>query len=290
METKKNQGRWRPKKDFWELKSKIANEAIQNKWKYWRWRPKKEKKIDDSINTKISKHNKDIDTLEKKNIEIHKNIKSKKLDNNYTWSKNEKHEKYSQVLLRCAIIIFVISVLIFISSKFQSNKLVFSEIKSSPTNENQKIEQEIWHEDLENVVIEVEVPDNNYTVNDEYTDIIKTFYDKINNRDFSSLADITDSYLKKTDTYRTYFSVNRLSNFLDKIAGNKVYVSSIKELPSNKDNVKKYWYTIKYKVDWINHLIEEAREMAIINRNWRKLIWSIMCVTTGCSKMPFFQK
>lgn len=289
METKKNQSRWRPKKDFWELKSKIANEAIQNKWKYWRWRPKKEKKVEDSINTKISRHSKDIDTLEKKNIEIHKNIKSKKLNNSLVLSKNERHEKYSKILLRCAIVIFIISVIIFISSKIKTDKLIFSEIESLPNNENQNIEQQIWYNNPENVVIEIIETDNNDVINDD-TELLKSFYDKINNRDFSSLADITDSYLKKSNTYRTYYSANRLSNFLDKIAGNKVYISWIKELPSEKPNVKNYWYTIKYKVEWVNHLIEEEREMAIVDRNWKKLIWSIMCVTTWCSKMPFFQK
>lgn len=285
METKKNQGRWRPKKDFWELKSKIANEAIQNKWKYWRWRPKKEKKIDDSVNTKLSNHSKDINAIEKKNIEIHKGITSKKLSNNYTLSKSEKHEKYSQILLLCAILIFIISILLFTSSRIKKNKLNFTEIEDLSNSEIQQVEKQ--NENSENVTIEIIEADS---YKNEYSDLIESFYDKINNRDFSSLADITDSYLKKTDTYRTYFSVNRLSNFLDKIAWNKVYITEIKELPSDKPDVKHYWYTIKYKVDWVNHLIEEEREMAIVNRNWKKLIWSIMCVTTGCSKMPFFQK
>ena len=32
------------------------------------------------------------------------------------------------------------------------------------------------------------------------------------------------------------------------------------------------------------------REAAIVNRNDKELIGSLKCVTTWCSKMPFFQK
>ena len=74
METKKNQSRGRPKKDYWDLKNKIAQKTAENKWKVGRGRPKKEKRIDDSINTKISNHHKDISELEKKNKEIHSKI------------------------------------------------------------------------------------------------------------------------------------------------------------------------------------------------------------------------
>ncbi|MBO4516619.1 hypothetical protein J5751_04285 [bacterium] len=54
--------------------------------------------------------------------------------------------------------------------------------------------------------------------NNQYVDLIQSFYDKINNRKFSELSDMADIYLKKSDSFKSYFNENWLSKFLNKIA------------------------------------------------------------------------
>lgn len=304
METKKNSTRGRPRKDFWELKEKINKEAAENKWKLWRGRPRKEKRIDDSINTKISNHHKDIKEIEKKNKEIHNNIVD--VNNGTSTTQESKKEKCSRILLIFSIAFFICAVIYAITYKIiipdNTKNPSISEIDNVKDENN--INLQIWYNDpnwefieVENIEINNNVETTNtenslmeeVSITDEYTQIIQSFYDKINNRDFSSLSSMADNYLKKSDSYRTYYNEYRLSKFLDKIVWNKVYIWWFKQLPSTKDNVKKYWYTIKYKINWNNYLTKEDWEIAIVNRNGENLIWSIMCVTTWCSRMPFFQ-
>lgn len=297
METKKNSTRGRPKKDFWELKEKINKEAAENKWKFWRWRPKKEKKIDDSVNTKISNHHKDIKELEKKNNEIHKNIKNVSINSNYEESKKEK---YSRIILGFSLAFFLCAVMYTIVYRvilpFSNN--IDSSVSNSENNED-IINMQIWYNDQSWEFVEFEKVEidnskkedtqNETMSNNQYVDLIQSFYDKINNRKFSELSDMADIYLKKSDSFKSYFNENWLSKFLNKIAWNKVYIWEFNELPSTKADVIKYWYTVKYKVNWNNNLTKEQREIAIVNRDGKDLIWSIMCITTWCSKMPFFQ-
>ncbi len=348
MTTKQTQNRWRPKKDFWELKNKLAVESAENKWKLKRGRPKKEKKLDDSINTKLVSKNKEIKVLEKENNEIHQNIwknafSSKKIEN--IEQVENKTEKYSKMLLMFAILFFVASILYkFVFTAKNTDDLKFSEITPLEKIENSA---SLWAEnDTENNMdlvgndsqsnnFEIQIGNNDENWNfveteriiisnnetswddistdeidgsfdnkrenivsgdiyeeieNEYTALIKLFYEKINAREFWELAGLTDSYLKNSDVFRTYYSSNWLNNFLDKVAGGRIYVVEMKELPSDKSHVKKYWYKIKYKVNWENLLTQEDWEMAIIDRNWNRQIWSIMCTTVWCSKMPFFQK
>lgn len=301
METKITQSRWRPKKDYWDLKNKIAQKAAENKWKLGRGRPKKEKKIDDSINTKIYNHHKDVNELEKKNKEIHTAIG--KITEFCGIMQNSKNEKYSKIFLWisatflfCAIVFTIISKLILPS--LYNNDLTFSGGDSNSFNERDTVNLQIWYNDMSWEFIEIEnieVENNNLDTNselqvvDENLLVIQSFYDKINNKEFSELSNMADIYLKKSDSFRTYFNENRLSKFLDKIVWNKVFIWEFHELPSTKPDVTKYWYTVKYKINWNHDLTKEDREIAIVNRNGEKLVWSIMCVTTWCSRMPFFQ-
>ena len=313
METKTT-SRWRPKKDFWELKNKLAVEAAENKGKLGRWRPKKQRTIDDSINTKISNHHKDVTVLERKNQEIHESINTVKNDNEW----ENRAEKYSKIALCFSIIFCIFAILYRFNSttRNKSNELVISELSNSweisNNIEENQVQMQIWYNDenwdfveVENIEIanNEELTDNIASSNentniivesDEVSnsdvELIKSFYDKINNRSFSELASITDRYLRNHNNYRTYFSSNWLNNFLDKIAWNKIFVSWFSESPSDKPNVKNYRYNVKYTDLNSNKLISEEWEVAIVDRNWEKLIWSIMCITTWCSKMPFFQK
>ena len=313
METKTT-SRWRPKKDFWELKSKLAVEAAENKGKLGRWRPKKQRTIDDSINTKISNHHKDVTFLEKKNQEIHESISSVNSDKQW----DNKAEKYSKIALCCSIVFFIFAILYRFTSTIgnKDNDLIISELNNSweITNnmEGNQVQMQIWYNDenwdfveVENIEIanNGELTNNNIGSNENTNilvepdkisnsdvELIKSFYDKINNRNFSELTSITDRYLRSSDAYRTYFSSNWLNNFLDKIAWNRIFVSWFSESPSDKPNVKHYRYNVKYKVLNSNELTNEEWEIVMVDRNWERLIWSIMCITTWCSRMPFFQK
>lgn len=301
MEIKKTQSRGRPKKDYWDLKNKIAQKAAENKWKLGRGRPKKEKKIDDSLNTKISNHHKDVNELEKKNNELHTIIKE--TTKVYDDIPNSKNEKYSRIFLGFSMAFFICAIVFAITCKSVLPSLYKSDNLSTTTidniNDEENISLQIWYNDqnwefieVENIEIEKNDLKNGQednSVDNEYTNLILSFYDKINNKDYSSLSAMTDNYLRKSDSFRTYYSENWLSKFLDKLEWNKIYVWWFKELESTKSNVKKYWYIIKYKVKWNSELTREEREIAIVNRNDENLIWSIMCITTWCSRMPFFQ-
>lgn len=323
METKRNSSRGRPKKDYGELKNKLAQETAENKWKLSRWRPKKQRNIEDSINTKISNHHKDVALLEKRNQEIHKDINT--VTNNHKdqeykeW--DDRAEKYSKVALCFAVIFCIFAVvyrLIAFVQKQKSNELIFSEIENvwniDNGVDNEEIQMQIWYnnESWEFIEIEnIEINNNNTwitdhtnieedeaidigvetnEINNEDVALIESFYENINNRNFSELTNLTDRYLKNSDAYRTYFSSNWLNNFLDKVTGNRVFIWWFSESPSEKSNVKNYRYTVKYKVSTDSQLTNEEWEIAIVDRNWEKVIWSIMCITTWCSKMPFFQK
>lgn len=322
METKKISTRGRPKKDYWELKSKLAQETAENKWKLSRWRPKKQRNIEDSINTKISNHHKDVTLLEKKNQEIHKDINA--VTNNYQNSEqqewDDRAEKFSKVALCFAVIFCIFAVayrLISFVQKQKTNELIFSEIENTWDINNSigdGVQMQIWYnnESWEFIEIEnIEINDNNIwltnnteinnnepinieveanNIDNEDVVLIQSFYEKINNREFSELASLADRYLKNSDAYRTYFSSNWLNNFLDKITGNRIFIWWFSESLSDKPNVKNYKYTVKYKVNADSQVTNEEWEIAIVDRNWEKLIWSIMCITTWCSKMPFFQK
>lgn len=321
MENKTLSTRWRPRKDFWELKDKLATQAAENKWKFKRGRPKKQRTIDNSINTKISNHQKDVSILEKKNKEIHNNINTitkhtiEKTENLGQTEQEKNNEKYSKIALLFSMAFFIFAILYryFFSSTNKNNNLTFSNINNSwnieNTISNKELQMQIWFNNESWEFIEIEnININNSeniaqwstddTINNWKTDniinsdiaLITTFYEKINNREFSELSKITDSYLKSSAPYITYFSDNWLNKFLDKIAGNKIFVWWISEIPSEKPNVKRYWYILKYKLENGSGITEENREIAIVERNWERLIWSIMCVTTWCSKMPFFQK
>ena len=315
METKKLSARGRPKKDYWDLKNKLAQEAAENKWKLGRWRPKKQRTIDDSLNTKISNHQKDINFLEKKNAEIHDELVKTNFSKHNIWEEKkleEKTERYTRIALYLSCIVFIFSIIYcFLGSKCNKNDtLVFHEInpvyevKTTSKNTEDSVQLQVWYNneswefvEMENISIsnlnENIWESENVEMDDIATsdiNLIKSFYENINNKNFSELSSMTDRYLKNSDSFRSYYNANWLNNFLNKIAGNKVFIGWFSERVSDKPNVRYYQYNIKYKVNGQSSLTEEDREIAIVDRNWERLIWSIMCITTWCSIMPFFQK
>src|SRR6056297_744513 len=103
----KSTNRGRPKKEFKSIK-KNKDTNVKRK----RGRPKKSSNIKktDSINTRISKHGKDIKKLSKNNNKIHLDIKdttfsSKKLKK----TKNKKSDRFALGLLIFSMLLFIFS-------------------------------------------------------------------------------------------------------------------------------------------------------------------------------------
>lgn len=295
---KKSIARWRPQKTFDIFKKKVEEESI-NKWKLWRWRPKKERKIDDSLNTQISSHTKDVSFIEKKNNEIHEKIKNnfscKRLDTTKKTviNNNNDWDTFSFKILTITIIVVILALITNgIATKIKlrnTNNINNTEkIKVSEMNNSEIVNNDNEQNIIERENIEIKV-DNTENYNDDEK-LILAFYDEINSKNFSNLNWYVDSYLKSSNTYKTYYSSNWLTNFLWKLNDWKIYVSNFEFIPNDKSASRHYTYDIKYILDWSSNIVQEKWEAAIINRWWKDFIWSLMCITTWCSKMPFFQK
>lgn len=303
-ETKNKKWRWRPKKDFSEIKKKV-NKPV----KKWRWRPKKDTSKKYSVNTKIQNHWKEVRKISKNNSQINTNIKnvnfvSKKIEK----KENKKNDSFALWLLVFSMLFFIFSLyktFYWWSNYINENNiwdwsidLSIEEIVDT-WNTLEKIEYE-WEIDYE-IIIETgttiikDVSKDNIE-NRDFGDInileksiIESFYQKINNKEFDQIYSIVDWYLRKSNTFVTYYNENRLSDFLSKITNERIYISEIQETKiGEKENVKYFNYFLKYKLKDKNELFKEKREIAIVDRWGQKLIWSLICVTDGCSKMPFF--
>lgn len=293
METKKNVGRWRPKKDFWELKEKINKEAAENKWKLGRGRPRKIAKVE-------------VETAKQSTTTwfSSKSLDNEKFRENLKIANNEsKAETLSKNILYFCIIFFIISIAFFYTQKIKSNtnSLKISEINIQTENDNN--DNTTTNEQIPEIIVETQPTNENLQIetlkdivenekiesDDPNIVLIKNFYENLNNKDFDAMRALADKFLKSSDSFRTYYSTNRLTRFLNKIHENRIYVTWIKQVPYEKENVSRYIYDIKYIQNSDQKLYQEQRQVDIVNRNWTNLIWSIMCITTWCSKMPFFQ-
>ena len=120
--------------------------------------------------------------------------------------------------------------------------------------------------------------------------LVTRFYDTINKQQFDELENYVDSYMKKTTTFKTYYNVDRLKLFLSKLNENMIYISDLNELVMNPE---KSWivdinYKLQYKIIWNDTTFLEDWTATIVKIAWEYKIWKIMCNTTWCSKMPFF--
>ena len=289
MEKNKNKWHGRPKKDFWELKEKLNQEAIENKWKFKRGRPKKIKEV--ATNT--------IEKTQNNNQFSHKIIYEEASDSNI---KTSNAEEISKKFLYCCAIFFLISLVIFSIQKFK-NESIDNQIESDNTktteelNNGNEVTLELWYNDNSGNFVSIETLETNDTQdidepknNDENIVLIETFYEKINKKDFDSISPLIDKYLKENNSFKMYYSSSWLTNFLNKIYNNEIYVTNINKVPYEKTNVQRYTYDVKYVLNSDQKLHQEQRQIDVVNRNWEHLIWSIMCITTWCSRMPFFQK
>jgi len=278
--TKTNRGR--PKKDF--ITTSVKKDI--NDSKRWRGRPKKEKKFDDSINTKISNHNKEINKISRENEKMHLEIKSNSFVNKKIKKEDsKKSDNFALWLLIFSMILFIFSLYKTFYLKPYSNLDNYEAQKNVDT----EIILDTW------ITLIKDVSQNEKVLIIESwmiakSNIIWDFYQNINDKKFAEISNMVDSYLKNSNVFRTYYNQNWLAKFLWNLVNEKIYVTNIEEkvLSEQKDWVNYYTYTIKYKIKDNNELFQEERETAIVTKNEKKLIGSLHCITTWCSKMPFF--
>lgn len=325
-QTKKSwNGRGRPKKGFDNIKeTKFQNNNISEE-QVSRGRPKKVRKIDDSINTQIDSHKKSVAKLEKVNNEISKWIgistfSSEKIEQSnwgstdFEFNNNQKADNFARIILICSMVFFILALWkAFVSNQRSFAELQIRELSRIQADQIEPLDNmDEWQENIDESVIvnseennevndELTIDDNNeniitdtsYTENYAFSDdiqIIQNFYGYINILDFSNINASVDKYLKNSDVFRTYFSQNRLTNFINKISNNWLSISNIQLESGDENSTRYYLYDISYQLKDSWEYIQEQRESAIVKRNDQYLIWSIRCVTTWCSKMPFFQK
>lgn len=119
---------------------------------------------------------------------------------------------------------------------------------------------------------------------------IVDFYQAINAIDTATVRAMADAHLKDWNVFQTYYSKNRLSKFSETILAPKIIVTNIQEEPttSTNPNVKNFSYTLEYMLASNNQKFTEERSTVLIQKGTEWKIWQLMCVTKGCSTMPFF--
>ena len=327
---KQSNGRGRPTKWFNLVKEKKLQEGTTNAT---RGRPKKVRKIDDSINTKIDTQRKSVSQLEKANKEIERQLWECKLPQNRTkwpalnienigFDDSKKADNFSLIVLICAMLFFIFALGKTFLYKTTMAEIKIHELISSQNivadnewdwewygnmdeynNEEWVINDEEWMNNGGEEIInnEEEISNNEYVYEEVESNIavdlqsndqtlIYNFYNYINNLDFDNINASVDKYLRNSDVFRTYFTQNWLTRFKDKISSNGLRIDNITRKSWDENSTRYYNYTIHYELAESGESFDEDWELAVVNRNWEYLIWSVRCVTTGCSKMPFFQK
>lgn len=118
--------------------------------------------------------------------------------------------------------------------------------------------------------------------------VIPAFYDAFNQKDVKTMYALTDKRLNSTNMFITYFTTNWLTKFLGGVVGGvKVSNMQISVLPAKSTNVQEISYTISYQLK-NNQTYTEDRSATLIEKNGAYKIGKLMCETTGCSQMPFF--
>lgn len=277
--TKKTKGPWRPKSDYKDFLKKKEDKHIIR----WRGRPKKH-----------------IEIVEEDNL----------VDREMKWIVDEKvaREKKKDTII---LLLFIFSVLLFVFSILTSllqkkkNELIWirpviKQEKNIQT--NTWIAEKIWtwttntwtaNPNLNQVVNTGVVKTNEVVTTDrkitEAGQTILDFYDAFNTKDTQKMVSIADTHLRTSTVFRTYFNLNWISKFLWWISQNKIFVLGIVEKEDAlKPNIKNIDYSITYRINWFDEKFVEQRSATLIKRWEEWKIWKIMCVTPGCSQMPFF--
>lgn len=120
------------------------------------------------------------------------------------------------------------------------------------------------------------------------SNVIPAFYDAFNQKDVKTLYTLTDSSLNTSNVFITYFTTNRLTRFLGGLSdGVSISDLQMRVLATNTPGVQEMTYTLEYTLkDGTN--FSENRSAVLIRRGDVYKIRKLMCETTGCSQMPFF--
>lgn len=185
------------------------------------------------------------------------------------------------------LVLFIISFFVFWFSVYiNQEEKILSLLNPKSEDIQKEIEEQattITQEPIiEQIIQEVEEPTIPEIPKDEKFLIIEQIYWAIKESNFDIIYTNIDTNLKQSTIFKTYFSKNRLQRFIDNIDNNDITVELI-----NIDNeTSKVWYNLKYSIDNISFI--EEWEATFTTRNNEQKIAKIMCITKGCSTMPFF--
>lgn len=176
--------------------------------------------------------------------------------------------------------IFVISFMIFGFSLYVSQKEKIAWLMSNEETTN----EEITNEETRNEVLQEETKEEQIptVAKDSKLLILEGIYWAIKEAKIDEIYQYIDTNLKQTSTFKTYFSKNRLQRFLNNIDNQNISIESL----SIDNDTGKIHYKVMYSIK--NTPFIEEREAFFITKENELKIAKIMCVTQGCSKMPFF--
>lgn len=184
--------------------------------------------------------------------------------------------------------LFILSFLVFWFSLYinQQDNILSQKTTTKTITKNNKIEEtsqifsgniESWNN--ENNKIE-HTPTNPFEDN-EKAKIIENFYWAIiNNKE--DISTYVDTPLRRTDTFKIYFREKRLNSFIENIDPQS-FSFTITSIDETKNEIT---YNIYYSINGVDYT--EIRKATITEENNEYKIGKIMCITTGCSRMPFF--
>lgn len=181
------------------------------------------------------------------------------------------------------LVIFIFSLLLFWFSIYISqNKITLKTLGSTTTTDVQTFDPNVSSGTIQTWLIKSQpiqsIPEQK----------IIEFYNYINNWEQKEIYNITENWLKQSKIFQTYFSNNRLSRFVNNLDEQKISITI------NKTEI---WTisTVDYTITYIlpntkqeQKQYQEQRSATLIQKDWIYKISKIMCVTTWCSRMPFF--
>lgn len=239
--------------------------------------------------SKVAKHI-SIDDISLTNEEI-------KLEKNksiwFAWHKVFSKQKNNSLILLTILLFFVVLTIIFYKEIFNPYlNNYFAKDTTNTVSTNVENNPSSWSTSALSLATILTWQQNSWEsiALSEESWFLSNFYSNINSQQFDKLADYVDSYMKNSSTFKTYYTANRLKTFVSNLTENMIYISDIKE--RTLDNIKVWTkeidYKLQYKLIWNENKFIEERTATIVKIKWEYKIWKLMCNTTWCSKMPFF--
>lgn len=179
------------------------------------------------------------------------------------------------------LLIFIFSLLLFGFSIYISQNKILSQISDiSTTTGAQIFDSNIswWLIETGQISKPLSIPEQK----------VIEFYQYINNSQQKELYEITENSLKQSKIFQTYFSNTRLKRFVNNLDQQKIQININKTEIWTISNID---YTITYTLPNTTQTqkqYQEQRSATLVQKDWIYKFSRIMCITTWCSKMPFF--